>query len=593
MTTRQWPYSKVVTQHLRHSGAQARDFYLRLSTTTTSSHHSFPMATEIAQIQRPPQGLHKLPNELLLDVVDHLSPADLRRLGQVNRRLLYFVSDYLSPFQVGLTALPNELVLEVFRHLRQKDRSRLARTSHRFYPLIMDSIIRTNIQKRGSNLLCFAAQKNLKGLARRILQRGGNVDTYREADTKGWATPLVLAAFHGFGQMIKLLFQFGASQTAEKNYKPLLAALIKRHEHVALRLLRNLDATGKLHDRVAGATLQIAAGKKLAQVVQYLFERTPRSERKVDLDTSLYCILVADACREDICKRELHHDVYRIVELLLQHGADPDIPLGTSIQKWTSREASTRHPDPRVRALLSKAVRLPGTKDLPLQIGRSWNVPSHASLSTASQTEAYFVRLWDFFDLPDDHAPNGDDGNDHNFAGANTSREHDDHTPAGIRALREAYRGMSRRSDSNEPPSLTSFPQLVAPSNHAQSTARELWANASPTIRAAPSKPVPHKTPLNAKPKGKQKQDKTKPTQEEQFPELERKTEQRKQFLQLDKPQGITGKELWAALPKNGTMQSAKEPPKVHRKEEAEEHGGGNKGSKKKKKKKVWQPLGF
>jgi hypothetical protein len=181
------------------------------------------------------------------------------------------------------------------------------------------------------------------------------------------ATAIIYEAVFGFGQMVKLLLNSGASQIVENKYRPLSAALAKGHEYVAPRVLRDLEAAGKLHGKVSAAFLEMAASLKLVKVVQYVLEQTSRPERTNDLDASLYSVLAADACKWDIYKRELHQDAYQIVELLLQHGADADVPSGTSKRPQTSREISARHPDPRVRALLSKAVRASRPKDLPLQ----------------------------------------------------------------------------------------------------------------------------------------------------------------------------------------------------------------------------------
>jgi hypothetical protein len=59
------------------------------------------------------QGLFKLPDRLLLDVVALLSPAERRCLSHVNRRLNCFVFDSQKQYNIGISALPDELVLEV------------------------------------------------------------------------------------------------------------------------------------------------------------------------------------------------------------------------------------------------------------------------------------------------------------------------------------------------------------------------------------------------------------------------------------------------------------------------------------------------
>jgi hypothetical protein len=200
------------------------------------------------------------------------------------------------------------------------------------------------------------------------------------------------------------------------------------------------------------------------------------------------------------------------------------------------------------------------------------------------------VRLGDFFDLPDDHAPTRDVEDDHNTAGSNTSREHADHTPVN---LRTNDGGMARKSGSKEPLPVDSYPPLAAPKKDAQSTARGLWANASPAIRAAPPKPVP---PRSAKGKGKQKQDETKQSSGEQFAELEKKSEQRTQLPQLGNTgskatKGITGKELWAALPRDRDARASKEVQRQNESSAIRETSDVQRGPKKKGKKNKWERM--
>ncbi|KAH6872588.1 hypothetical protein BKA58DRAFT_400804 [Alternaria rosae] len=75
----------------------------------------------------PPQRLLSLPSKLLREIVAPLSPADLRRLHQVNHLVLEFIVDYSKPSSVGLADLPNTLVLEVVAHFDQQG-SKLIRT---------------------------------------------------------------------------------------------------------------------------------------------------------------------------------------------------------------------------------------------------------------------------------------------------------------------------------------------------------------------------------------------------------------------------------------------------------------------------------
>ncbi|KAI4711902.1 hypothetical protein J4E89_003345 [Alternaria sp. Ai002NY15] len=177
-----------------------------------------------------PQGLLSLPNELLRDVVAPLSPADLRHLREVNHRALDFILDYSRPCFTGLAELPNVLILEVVAHLTDRDRSRLARTNFRFYSLIMDAILDKEVRTQGVKLLELALRTGSKGLMRRLLFKGTDVDRqfchgwgYYLSDSCYLAsshatTPLTSAAYHSDVKMVELLLQFGANVHALSNY---------------------------------------------------------------------------------------------------------------------------------------------------------------------------------------------------------------------------------------------------------------------------------------------------------------------------------------------------------------------------------------
>ena len=93
------------------------------------------------------------------------------------------------------------------------------------------------------------------------------------------------------------------------------------------------------------------------------------------LDSALYNIISYDTCRGEIRKRELHQEVYQIVETLLAQGANPD----ASGQGESARDMASTHPDPRVRNRLLQAAQKQPPKDLASQVGRSWVDPSQAS----------------------------------------------------------------------------------------------------------------------------------------------------------------------------------------------------------------------
>ncbi|KAB2102824.1 hypothetical protein AG0111_0g9127 [Alternaria gaisen] len=114
------------------------------------------------------QGLFKLPNELLLELATLLGPAYLRRLSQVNHRLLDFALDYSRTHVSRLAALPDDIVLRIVTCLGNFTypgylgirgnaaniyQSQLAQASHRFYPLVMDAIVREEVRTRSVRLM--------------------------------------------------------------------------------------------------------------------------------------------------------------------------------------------------------------------------------------------------------------------------------------------------------------------------------------------------------------------------------------------------------------------------------------------------------
>lgn len=93
--------------------------------------------------------------EVLPEIFVHICHSDLRRLQFVNHEFYSLVKAYRTQFDKGLTALPKEIILDVIQHLSPRDQSRLARVSHRLYPLIMDSILRDNVRYGKNSLLRF------------------------------------------------------------------------------------------------------------------------------------------------------------------------------------------------------------------------------------------------------------------------------------------------------------------------------------------------------------------------------------------------------------------------------------------------------
>jgi hypothetical protein len=324
----------------------------------------------------------KMPTGILPDIFVLLRPSDLMSLSFVNRKFSLLIKKYHARCNSGLITMPNEIILEIIQHLDAPDQSRLARASRRFYPLIMDSILRDDSRHGKSRILWFAVEKNLKSLTRRVLQRGGDVNAV-VAVVGRWKfaiaqkTPLMVAAYHGFEGIVNLLLKFGARYSAYERLSPIKIAITRRHEKVALILYKALEDSNDVEfNTKKNKLLRQASAAKLVKLVRYLLERRVylNIESEGEIDIALYHVLQVDVCQEKLLKRALHEDVYQIVLMLLQHGACPHVqPRGKILPSYaTARTLSSRHPDPRVRALLLEPMREEEHKETRLQVGRPW-----------------------------------------------------------------------------------------------------------------------------------------------------------------------------------------------------------------------------
>jgi hypothetical protein len=315
----------------------------------------------------PVPGLLTLPNELLLAIACPLSTSTLRLLSKVNHHLYFFVRAYLirHRYTHGLLTLPNELLLEITAYLgTQSDRSHFARTSQHFYPVVMNYIVRFDIRYRGSSMLNVAARRNLKGVARSMLRMGGEVNTqhgFQALRTGERPTPLLVAALLGHERMVRLFLGAGAQEALNDVRMPLLLAIAKGHEGIAVLLARDLDADDTIATPGRGRNvLLLACRARFVHLVRGLLERCALQGKRVDArkcSAALYMLLEGTASKGAFRARELLEDVHQIVLMLLGHGADPDLVVTGVGVEGTARSVAQRCPDPRVRNLLLKAAR--------------------------------------------------------------------------------------------------------------------------------------------------------------------------------------------------------------------------------------------
>jgi hypothetical protein len=75
----------------------------------------------------------------------------------------------------------------------------------------MDSILRDDVQYGKNSLLRFSVKKDLRSLTRRIVYRGGDVNTTagQSSNSAVLPRPLSVAAYYGYEGMVKLLLVLG------------------------------------------------------------------------------------------------------------------------------------------------------------------------------------------------------------------------------------------------------------------------------------------------------------------------------------------------------------------------------------------------
>ncbi|PSN73279.1 ankyrin [Corynespora cassiicola Philippines] len=293
-----------------------------------------------------------LPNELLIEVASHMFTSDLKRFGQSTRKIYYFVEYYLGRYRYnkGISRLSDNIILKTVKHLScQVYRRNLAQTCYRFYPLITNFVYHQDAEDR-SSLIPYAAARNLMRMASRMIRAGADL----EYSPTLYCTPLEIAARNGYEEMAKMLLRAGASRTVEGYALPLFSAIYKRHKSIAILLSEGSDMNVILLLPEKLTALKLACKHKLVNLVRYYLERG--ACKLATKSSALWLTLETDSVKEGFIKRKVHQDVFEIVMLLMNHGADPDILCKFSSSGETSRKIASLHPDPRIRAYFYKTT---------------------------------------------------------------------------------------------------------------------------------------------------------------------------------------------------------------------------------------------
>jgi hypothetical protein len=346
-------------------------------------------------------------------------------------------------------------------------------------------------------------KKDLKSLTRKLAYRGGDVNTTagKSHSSAVLLRPLSVAAYYGYEGMVKLLLELGAHPSGQGNDIPLAFAISKRHERVALIPLQSLDSINGDPEMTGGRLLRMACAAKMVTLVSHLLAR--RSELHTrEVDTALYHVLLGDISKENILKRAFHQEVYQIILMLLQNGASPDVrPRGKVVPTLTTaRLLSSRHPDPRVRALLLDTMNsshLRGLNSSGSRVGRLWAVssedaaPENSGPSDSYANQAFFARLGDFLEKPKDEKPLLiEDQNVKNGQSAYDEGMRDMHYVSTFFDLETFFENprqpkASEGSVTAESFPVEAFPQLGTPVETAQQAVRGIWASPNPSVHSS------------------------------------------------------------------------------------------------------------
>jgi hypothetical protein len=254
-----------------------------------------------------------VPNEIIFEILANLSPPNLRSIRNTNKRLRILAEDKLRRDNGALLSLPSALILKIAQHLSARDCSRFAQVTHRYYSFITEMILRQNVGKGGSSLRYFAAKKNSTRMAQRLLEYGADINA-RYSSSLGFLDKkmnlFLFAAHHGHPNIVNLYLKFGALHYPTEQSAPLMAAISRQHDQVALALAQALQSLGADMDRMMPTPLQMACKKKMVQLVKQLlkYKMPSKSERVQNLNHALYHVVMRERNSDVFLRRELHQD---------------------------------------------------------------------------------------------------------------------------------------------------------------------------------------------------------------------------------------------------------------------------------------------
>jgi hypothetical protein len=236
----------------------------------------------------------------------------------------------------------------------------------------------------------------------------------------------------------------------------------------------------------------MACAAKLVKLVRYLLER--RFHLNIESEGEV------DICQDKFLRRALHEDVYQIVLMLLQYGACPHVqPRGKILPLYaTSQALSSRHPDPRVRALLLEVTREEEHRETGLQVGRPWlsSQEAEAASKDLRLTDPYLdyashARLGEFLTkLNGEQLPVSNEDDLSVDQDIDERDIHGEHSASVTFDIETLLNDKAKQGNDDNPKTSGSclhddFPQLGNSQKLAQHTAQDLWTNVNPSVRSS------------------------------------------------------------------------------------------------------------